>query len=263
MWWLGVAWAACPDDPAASVRERSAALEAAYDAVDEVGFAAQYEALHADAACVRAPLDAVTVLAWHRARALGEFFEREEIASAKSWAAVQVLDPQWKPPEAWIMPGTPLHRAWTSAPVAPGRVELERSPEGGWQVDGRAATSVPADRAFVLQGFDAANQVVHTGYHFSVAEVPAVDFGALDATARERRTRRMRTAGAALGSVLGAAAVGSLATAWTQEHAVKSEATPLGDVAQHAQRANTWTGAALGLGAASAGVVAVAWGVRW
>lgn len=147
MWTLIGAALACPEDPAAAIRARAQALADAYDAVDEPRFADEYAGLHADAACVDAPLDRATVLAWHRSRALGEFFEREEIASAKSWAAVQVLDPTWAPPDGWILDGTPLHRAWSTAPTTPGRITLERRPAGGWRVDGEPSSTVPADRA--------------------------------------------------------------------------------------------------------------------
>lgn len=263
MWWVAIASASCPADPAAAIRAWSRALDEAFDAVEEQTFALAYAGLHADAACVREPLDAETVLAWHRARALGEFFEREEIASAKSWAAVRVLDPAWSPPDGWIVEGTALHRAWTGAPMTPGRIRLERSPAGGWHVDGSPSETVPADRAFVLQGFDAAGAVVHTDYHYSVAEVPVVDFEALDATARERRRRRMRVAGTALGSALVAGAASAGVLGWTQERATKADDTRLADVSGHAQRANTWSTVALGLAGGGAAVATVAWSVRW
>ncbi|MCB9677015.1 MAG: hypothetical protein H6737_18000 [Alphaproteobacteria bacterium] len=264
MWfWLAAAWAGCPDDPASDLRARATALDKAYEDVDETGFAEHYAALQGLVPCLTSELDARTILAWHKARALGEFFEREEIASAKSWAAVKVLDPAWAPPESWIVEGTPLQRAWAEAPASDARIELERSPEGGWKVDGTRATSVPADRAFVLQGFDSAGSVVHTDYHYSVAEVPVVDFEALDATARERRRKRMRRYGSALAGVLGAGAVGTLTAAWTQERAVQSYDTPLEDVPVHAQRANALSGVGIGLGVAGAGVATTAWVVRW
>ncbi|MEZ4319459.1 MAG: hypothetical protein R3F61_18230 [Myxococcota bacterium] len=264
MWiWMAVAAAACPDDPPAAIRQEALAIESAYDAVDETGFAEHYATLQEVAKCVSTELDRDTLLAWHRARALGEFFEREEIASAKSWAAVKKLDPGYSPPESWIVEGTPLHRAWHEAPDSDARIELERSPEGGWKVDGTRSTSVPAERAFVLQGFDSTGTVVHTDYHYSVAEVPVVDFEALDATAKERRRRRMRRYGTALAGVLGAGAVGTLTAAWTQERAVQSFDTPLEDVPVHAQRANALSGVGLGLGAAGAGVATATWVVRW
>lgn len=261
--WIAAASAGCPDDPERTLRSHARALETAFEDVDETGFAESYAALHAVVPCIVTPLDASTIVAWHRARALGEFFEREEIASRKSWAAVKVLAPAYRPPESWVMPGTPLERAWAEAPLNNDRIELERSPAGGWRVDGAEQTSVPADRAFVLQGFDSGGQVVHADYHYSVAEVPVVDFEALDATARERRRRRMHRYGSVLAGVLGAGAVGTLTTAWTQERAVGASETALEDVPIHAQRANALSGVGVGLAIAGLGVATATWTVRW
>ncbi len=258
-----LASAACPDDAAATLRAETTALEAAYEDVDEAAFGRHYQAIHDAGACIDAPLDQATIVAWHRARALGEFFEREMIASSKSWAAVKQLDPDYAPPEAWIPEGGPLYRAWMLTPEPGGENPIERSPEGGWQVDGADATGVPAERAFVIQGFDAGGAVVHTGYHYSIAEVPVVDFGALDATARERRRKRMRRYGTVLAGVLGAGAVGTLTAAWTQERAVNDFDTPLEDVPVRAQRANALSGVGVGLGVAGIGVATTTWVVRW
>lgn len=263
--WLGVfaARAVCPEDPSTTIQAHAAGLELAFEEVDDAAFARHYAALQEAGTCITAPLEARTILAWHRARGLGEFFEREEIASAKSWAAVKALDPDYALPDEWIVAGTSLHNAWTNAEVTEERIELERSPLGGWRVDGSEASSVPADRAFVLQGFDAAGVPVHTDYHYSVAEVPVVDFAALDLTARHRRRRRVRTIGTVLGTGLGAASLGTLVTAWGQEIATKSEKTDLAEVPNHAQRANTLSSVGLGLGGAGAGVMAITWAVRW
>ena len=261
--WSAVAAAACPDDPAASLRSATAALEAAYEDVDEAAFSLHYAAVHEAGRCMDVELDAPTIVAWHRARALGEFFEREMIASSKSWAAVKQVDPEYEPPEDWIPEGGPLHRAWMLTPEPGGENRFERSPEGGWKVDGRSATGVPAERAFVIQGFDAGGAVVHTGYHYSIAEVPVVDFGALDATARERRRKRMRRYGTVLAGVLGAGAVGTLGAAWSQERAVNDFDTPLEDVPVRAQTANALSGVGVGLGAAGIGVATATWVIRW
>jgi hypothetical protein len=261
--WSAVASAACPEDPAAAIREAAQKLESAYEDVDEGAFAEQYQAIHDAAGCVDAALDAETILAWHRARALGEFFEREMIASSKSWAAVKQLDPEYAPPDAWIPEGGPLHRVWMLTPEPGGENGFERTPEGGWKVDGEPARGVPAERSFVIQGFDAGGAVVHTGYHYSIAEVPVVDFGALDSTARERRRKRMRRYGTVLAGVLGAGAVGTFTAAWTQERAVNDFDTPLEDVPVRAQRANALSGVGLGLGVAGIGVGTATWAVRW
>lgn len=264
MWlWGFVAWGACPDDPATIVQAHAAGLEQAFDTVDDDAFSTHYAALHAAAKCISSPLDARTVFAWHRARALGEFFEREEIASAKSWAAVKALDPEFTLPSEWLVEGTPLYKAWSTAPVSDERIELERSPVGGWKVDGEVSTSVPADRAFILQGLDSGGIPVHTDYHYSVAEVPVLDFRALDATARQRRRTRMRTMGTIAGGALFAGAIGTMGVAFAEELAVKSEKTDLADVRDHARQANTLSSVSLGLGAGAVGVTAVTWIVRW
>lgn len=264
MWlWTRLAGAACLDDGADAIVEHARALEAAYEALDEDGFSQHYEALGQAAACVRSELGLDALLAWHRARALGEFFEREYAASAKSWAAVKVLDPSWSPPGDWLVPGTPLHKAWTEAPMGASRITLERSPEGGWRVDGQPTNAVPAERGFILQGFDASGAVVHTDYHYSVAEVPVVDFEALDPTARERRRRRMHTIGSIATVALAAGAVGTLSVAAFDELAVKGDRLALDKVQGRAQRANLLYGVGAGLGSGAVAVSGVTWLVNW
>lgn len=264
MWLLmGVALAECLEDGAASLVGHADRLVGAYEVLDEEAFAHHYEALQQAARCVRSELTLEQLLAWHRARALGEFFEREYAASAKSWAAVKVLDPSYSPPEDWLVPGTPLYTAWTEAPMGAARILLERSPEGGWRVDGQPTNGVPAERGFILQGFAANGALVHTDYHYSVAEVPVVDFAALDPTAREKRRRRMHLIGSVAAVTLGAGALGALGVGTIDEVTGKGRNLELEKVAGRRQRANLLYGVGGGLAAGAVAVGTVTWVVKW
>lgn len=261
--WFAVAQAVCPSDTAPAVESLARAVERAFDEVDDAAFESAYAALGEAIPCVRSRLDPEALLAWHRARALGAFWEREAIASSKSWAAVRLLDPAYRLPDAWTPPGSPLLVAFDEAPMGAERLKLARVPEGGWFVDGQPTSSVPAARGFVLQGFDAVGAVVHTDYHYSVAEVPVVDFAALDPTARQIRRRRMHLGGSVLAGGLLATAVGFGVAARGDELAVHDLETPLGEVTGYAERADRRSNTAVAFGLGSGIVLGAAWAVPW
>lgn len=257
------ALATCPTDTADQVESLAREVEQAFDRVDDAGFQEAYRGLGEAIPCVRSALDPEALVAWHRARALGEFWERELVASSKSWAAVRQLDPSYRPKEAWMPAGSPLRDAFQHAPMEAERVQLERVPEGGWLVDGQPTRSVPATRAFVLQGFDAAGELVHTDYHYSVAEVPVVDFEALDPTARQLRQRRMHLGGTVLAGVLLGSAGSFLVLAGGDRKRVDDRSTPLGEIAGFADRAGRRSTTAVVLGAGGLAVAGTTWAVRW
>lgn len=261
--WMMVAHAKCQQDTASRILDLATEVEQAFDTVDDDAFAAAARELDAAIVCVRSPLTANTLTRWHRAHALIAFWEREIIASGKSWAAVKVLDPSFTPPASWMPDGSPLRTAWESAPMGAGRIVLERVPAGGWFVDGQQTQATPTERGFILQGFDAAGAVVHTGYHYSVASVPTVDFVALDPTVQQLRRQRVHLAGTVLGATVAAAGVGVALLAKSQRTAALSADTLPADTRDHAERTNRLSNTAVGLGLTSAAILTTTWAVRW
>ncbi len=260
---LRVVLAGCDADMAPQLVERVEALERAFDRVDEQAFREARAALREAVACVRSPLTASAIIAWHRAEALGAFWDHTPAASARSWAAVRILDPDYRLPSTWAPEGSPLRSAWEEAPLNAERVVLGRTPPGGWRVDGQPSRAVPLARSFVLQGFDAEGQVVHTGYHHSPATVPMLDFEALDPTLRARRRRRARAWSTALGGALWAGAAIGWWEAARARAAVFDPQTPPVEVLLAASRANQLSSLALGLGLGGAASVLVGWSVHW
>lgn len=260
---VSIAHATCPNDAGPRIERLARAVEAAYDAVDDEAFQAATAALDEAVPCVRSELSGDALLAWHRARALQESWERELVASSKSWAAVRALDPAYSPPEAWLPEGSALRRAWEEAPTGSERIKLERVPEGGWRVDGQPTPYVPTERGFVLQGFDTSGQLVHTDYHYSVAEVPVVDFAALDPTAQQLRRRRMHAGGSALAATLATSAIAVVGVAAGQRTSVFDPAVPVGALDGHAGRANRLSNTAVALGLASGATLAATWAIPW
>ncbi len=258
-----VAIADCADDPSADALARAQALEEAYLHLKEELFDSEHAALIRAIGCLDQPLTLEQVVALHEAKALASFVDGELAASRKSWAAVQQLVPGFEPDTSLMPVGHPMRGQFDDAPTDTERVPLERSPEGGWRVDGAETTEVPKNRAFLLQGFDLSGSVVHSAYHYSVAEVPQVDFAQLDETARERRRKRMHW----IGSIAaGALTVGSGTTAVlaaSAESMVKNDQTRLGELDDKALTANNMSYASLGMIGGAAAIGSLTWVVRW
>ena len=264
MWFvIAVAQAGCPRDAAPELPARVADLESAFDAVDEEAFLAAALRFDDALACVRSELTGPVLAAVHRGRALTAYFDRELVASEKSWAAVKVLDPAFRAPDTWMAPGSELRALFDGAPANATRTGFTRVPAGGWKVDGQPSAGVPDARAFYLQGFDTAGALVHSDYHYSIATVPVVDFLRLDKTAQQRRRARMRWGGTLLAAALGGASVAYGLSAGAAAARVDDRSTPPGSLRAEAQRANRQsnTAVAFGLGALATGTVT--WSVRW
>jgi hypothetical protein len=213
--------------------------------------------------CLDRPLTRQEVVLLHGAKALASFVDGELAASRKSWAAVRQLAPDFEPDPALMPEGHPIRQQYDDALMDDDRVPLERSPEGGWRVDSDETSDVPKNRAFLLQGFDLSGAVVHSGYHYSVAEVPQIDFAELDATARDRRRKRMHWIGTI---ATGALTLGSGTTAVlaaSAQSSVKSDQTPLADLEAQALTANNMSYASLGMISGAAAVASVTWAIHW
>jgi len=265
MFWLltTLALAECADDSVAEVMNRVVSLERAYLELREDAFDREHEALIAAVECLDQGLTLEQVVAVHEAKALAAFVDGELAASRKSWAAVKQLSPSYAPDESLLPLGHPFRAQFDEAVVDDERRVLERSPEGGWQVDSRPSDEVPQNRAFLLQGFNLDGNVVHSGYHYSVAEVPLIDFAELDETARQRRRRRMHWIGSIAGGGLAVGSLTAMGTAAVAQASVRDAQTPLSELESQAQSANTMSVVSLGLLGGAATVTSLTWAVRW
>jgi hypothetical protein len=181
------------------------------------------------------------------------------VASRKSWGAVRALHAEWVPPDSLIPEGHLLRDLFDEAPTDPELVELDMAPPGGWLVDGRQSTAVPAQRAFVLQGIDEGG-IGYTGYHHSVAEIPVLDF-AEPISRVSPRAKKIRKAGTI---VAGGMAAGALAGRGVHLQARSAvDEVPYDKLDGTITRANVAGVSAVALGTGAVGLTAVAWGVRW
>lgn len=260
MWtWLlaSIALGACPDDPVAEVRQQTSAMEVAFVELDDPGFDAARDAVEAALPCVTDPLALRDILGLHRAMALAAFIDGDMVASKKSWGTVRVLHPSWEPPEAIAPEGHMLRDLFVDAPTDTEVVTLDLAPEGGWLVDGRATSDVPANRAFVLQALGEQG-VFHTGYHRSVAAVPVRE---LVQPGPSPRTKRMRKTGTIVASGLAAGALAGLGVNLYARNELGS--VDYDKVAATRTAGDVGGVGAIVLGAGAVGVASVAWGVRW
>jgi hypothetical protein len=254
VWWTlaARAIAACGDDPEEAVVRAASSLETAFTQMDaDLTERSRRELLEALPCLRREPADVVAV---HRAIALGAFFAGEDRESELSWAAVRALDPGWTPPASLLVPGSPADQRFQRATPTGATVPLTQALPGGWTVDGAAAESVPADRAFLLVGRDQGG-VVWSGYVYEPADVPWVPLP----SAARRRARVIGTT-SAVGLAAGAAAALAIGAA------ARADATGVVDpsaLASLTARASGATAAGVVCGASAAGIAVTTWSVRW
>jgi len=172
VWWLWClcAWPSCPPASTTDLEDVGLVLEEAYDALDVAGFDAHASNLRELVSCWDRPLSEKEAVAVHRWWGLVANTKDEASTMRRAWAAARQLDPDWTlAAQRWPV-GHPVYQAFAEAgAVASDRVSLAPN---HWRVDGRPSTTVPRDRAFVLQQL-VDGVVVYTGYHQSLDSVPA------------------------------------------------------------------------------------------
>ena len=266
----------CPEQPLSAALGWASTLRSAYTAIDEQRLEEAHTGLVATIPCIREEIDPFQAFELHRAIALGAFVDDRESDSRESWAAVRAIQPDWVPPVDLMPEGHPLLSLWRATDVDLSKpIPLQEMPKGGWRVDGVRQNAIPAARAFILQGFDGAGAVVHTGYYYDPAAIPDLEGvemiptrrgPVLDAdVSRRARARKWGSLGA------GTLAVGALAT-WGIAASAKSEIVTIdenGDTTQNdrvlllSRRANGFSVATAALGATAATTAIVTWTVRW
>lgn len=261
------AWAECPADPLGEALIQAGKVEGSYTNMDDAKFAEARGKLDAAMACMTSELSPPDAVAIHRARAIGSFVDGEESASRRSWLAVKSLQPDWQPSADLMPAGHPMRKLWET-PMEGGSpmVPQELAPPGGWSVDGTRQNMVPAQRAYVLQGFSATGAVVYTGYLYQASEVPTslpvdlVPTRRVHADGNARRNAHVigsATAGALVIGGVGSLLVGSSFANQADEATDDLEATKL--------LGRSRTAAVAGYGLLGAGVVvgAATWVVPW
>jgi hypothetical protein len=264
IWMVGwiPAFGNCPENSLETLRQESLAVTTAYDELHELEFDRASLALTRLIGCIREPMSSGDAIQLHQAQALWTFVNGEVVASRNSWSAVRFLDPSWTPKPSWIPGNHPLRRIWDTAVPSGQQVPLERAPSGGWRVDGVDTHWVPQGQAFVLQAYDKDGVYLHTGYHYSVAEVPSLALLVADPLADMRRRRGVHIGGTVTAGMLFLGSMGSLIGAW-HAHKQFENTEVIAEMSEYAAAANVWTGTSIGLAIGAAGAAAVTWGVNW
>lgn len=258
-WLLAVALGGdCPDDPARSVRDSAALMVVNFAALDGDGFDLARADLDAALPCLSAPLTGHDVVAVHRAMALAEFADGDMVAVRKSFGALRQLEPGWTIPETLVPPGHLLRDLYAEAPTSTERVDLDLAPDGGWDVDGAPSTTVPAEVAFVLQGLGKEGEILYSGYHTSVADIPVLDFARPGISPR---TRRMRVVGAVGGGALVALGAGMIGLGQVTKSDLNT--VPYDKVSGTRTRAEVLGVGGVGTAVLGAGLGTAAFVVRW
>jgi len=253
----------CPEHPDVVALQQATATGVAFDNLDEEALADSERRLDFALGCLDAPLGPRAAVEVHRAKALTAFFSGENAAALRSWAAVKVLDPVATPSAARWPRAHPMWRLFADAPTSDEWVQLERTPPGGWVVDGDARSDVPRDRAFLLQALDAQGTSLMSGYLYSVAEVPQLDFAELDPTARRRRRKRMHIIGTTATGAAGATALTLFVVATVARFDVTNPNLPYGRIDKRAEAANTLATASAGTALGALGLGVATFTIRW
>jgi hypothetical protein len=176
----------CPKPGLEMISEGTAALWDAYARVNITAFDAASVVIRNGVHCVDTPLDPHTVAELHRTMAIIAFAAGQEVPSKKSWLAARFLDPSWVLPMDLYPENHPIRVMFEeSVPPPPDpagkpadeQKALEDGPGVHWLVDGLPASTVPLDRAFVLQALDDDRKVIYTGYLWSIIDIPSLRVG--------------------------------------------------------------------------------------
>ncbi|MBX2799429.1 MAG: hypothetical protein KTR31_17270 [Myxococcales bacterium] len=259
-----VAWGdACPDNPDQLAVEQSLLVLQAFDDADGGALEEASEVLDFAVGCLTHTLPTTWAVKVHRAKALVAYYAGNDQDVVRSWAAVRALDPTVRPDKDRWPSSHPMWGLYDEARDTPDeRFGLERTPPGGWVVDGvPQSPDVPKFRAFLIQALDEDEAVLYSDYCYHLNEVRLADFGELDAATRQRRRKRMRVIGGTLTGALAAGAVTSGALALMSSGDLDEVDYELIDA--RAQRANTTASVALGLAVGAAGTGLATWSIKW
>jgi hypothetical protein len=175
-----VAGASCPASME-QLGERADAGIAAFEDMDDRGFAEAVEGVRELVTCPDAAVDGVLASRLHLLMALDAYTDQQPERARAAFRAVLASDPTYSLSAGLAPRGNPLREIWDQArrdqtgPTA----DLAEPTEGSFYVDGLPATARPSDRPFVLQWIDDGGHVrwsdwLPTGAHLPIEVLAAM-----------------------------------------------------------------------------------------
>jgi hypothetical protein len=252
---FAVARAACPGGPdTASFARNLVEAEGAYSAGDIASFESSFLSAHATLPCMGGVVPRPVAATWHRVAALRALTRDDQAGAVGEFRAVLAIDPQWEISAEIAPPGNPNREAFDAARLAGpgGSLPARARARTSLMVDGEAATSIPADRPYLLQSVDPDGVVRGTWLQFAGTRLPA--------EAEQPRSR------SALALSAGAAAVGAAGLyglAWSLRGDFDDPATDYAALDGLETGTNASVVGAVGLGAVALGLGAAAVVVQW
>lgn len=249
---------ACLDTTPKAI-EAARALEQAFLDAEEDQFLSLHRELQHQIQCmISPPGSALEVAGLHRAMAIWQFVSGQHAASRASFGSVRRLQPMWSI-DTWGLPeGHQLRHLFSEAPTDRSRKTL-RSPPGGWLIDGKPDTTMPAVMPALVQGFYADQSLWYAGIVSSI-EIPELP---IDETRVLRRRKTIRIGGSVAGGTLVLTSAALLGVASVQRGALKNGDIPYNKIGQVTNSVNALTATGITLGAVGGISLSLTWAFKW
>jgi hypothetical protein len=262
----GAAFAECPSDATSRVLHAAGRVEYAFATLDEPAIVAAAGDLRLTLPCVATQLSTPDAVAVHRAVAMIEFYEGKEDRAKQAWVAVHALQPAWEPAETLLPKGHDLQVLWEEAKTAAtAETPLPYDAPGGWFVDGLQSKALPTGRPFIAQALAGDGAVVSTEYYWTAELPPAAKLGFQEGGAPVAKKKSARGPIRIAGTAAGVALAAGAGATWSMNSKARSDmaTADYADILELESRADTMTGASIGLGAGAVAVLGLTWGVPW
>lgn len=264
----GSAWARDCADRWSAVQLEAVLVDAevAYERLDLAGFRDAADDARRMLPCLSEAVMPPMAARYHRVRGMAAFVDRDRREAREAFAAARALEPAWRFPSTMVPEGNPLLEDYGALPLDGGRYEKVAPPaEGRISFDGLPTRMRPRDWPTVVQIFDASGGVRTTRWVRPGDAVPRYE--ASDGVLVEERLRSSRATDARVPLLVGAGAglvaSGVLWAMAADAHADYADGTDWADMDRDRVRGNRLGAAAIGVSAASAATVAIAFGVDW
>lgn len=243
--------------------------EVAYERLDLVGFRAAASDARRMLPCLSEAVMPPMAARYHRVRGMSAFVDRDRKEAREAFAAARALEPAWRFPTTMVPEGNPLLEDYGAMPLDGGRYEKVPPPaEGRISFDGLPTRMRPQDWPTVVQIFDASGGVRTTRWVRPGDALPR--YSESDGPLVEERLRSSRSVGPGArvpllaGAGAGLVASGVLWALAADAHADYTDGDDFETMDRDRVRGNRLGAAAIGVSAASAATVVVAFvGVDW